>query len=190
LGDFSDNFRNIKFEPVVQIPQKIYRAAKRKISGSGKLRENLSCKMIDFLFRESFRDESLQSSPRVTSLFLLRRRFVRKERRAPLVRTPADFRILLRDQVYQKEEDHGYKAYRHLPTLIAYLVQEFKIRDGTHLLQAKPQDSHVTRIAVQLYNQTWVNVCTFCSPGLPLFGALGLAVKFETQQEFLLMIYH
>jgi hypothetical protein len=32
-----------------------------------------------------------------------------------------------------------------------------------------------------------VNIYTFDSPGLPHFGALGLAVKFENQQEFFWM---
>jgi hypothetical protein len=38
--------------PVVQIPQEIDRGTKRKISGSGKLREKLPYKSTDFPFRE------------------------------------------------------------------------------------------------------------------------------------------
>ena len=71
----------------------------------------LTC--LAFLIEHAFTDKYFCDKYFWTSIFGGRHR--------PLVRTLAGFRISLRDQVRQKEEEQGYKTYRHSHSRIAWL---------------------------------------------------------------------
>jgi hypothetical protein len=98
----------------------------------------------------------LRNSRRVTSLLVGRCQwFVGRERWTLFRRTLAGFRIL------------GYKTYGRSPGLIAYLVQEFENRHGTHLSPAK---THVFALKMNSLSLVWnlrpVWSLTWQDPGL------------------------